>query len=148
MRYLAGAVDAMLGGWDHAATLAAMRLAPGFADSRALDRFDFEVREQIPNAGLEALRDWAAPPDCSLDRFAAIEEWRGRWPIAAAAMGGPRRRRGRGRGSLGARRWTRRPRLWTGRGAIALGVFWRAVKAVLRLKPLRGRTAAATWCTS
>jgi superfamily I DNA/RNA helicase len=35
------------------ATLAALRLAPRFADSNALDRFDFAVREQIPNAGLE-----------------------------------------------------------------------------------------------
>ena len=53
VRFLTGAVDAMLGGWDHAATLAAIRLAPGLEDSAALDRFDFEVREQIPNAGLD-----------------------------------------------------------------------------------------------
>ena len=31
-RFLSGAVDAMLGGWDHAATLAVLRLAPRLAD--------------------------------------------------------------------------------------------------------------------
>ena len=48
VRFLAGAVDAMLGGWDHAPTLAVLRLAPRLADSNALDRFDFAVREQHP----------------------------------------------------------------------------------------------------
>ena len=56
VRYLVGAVDAMLGGWDHARTLAVLRLAPRFADSAAMDRFDFDVREQIPNAGLGRLK--------------------------------------------------------------------------------------------
>ncbi|MBV8732135.1 MAG: hypothetical protein JO336_20195, partial [Acidobacteriia bacterium] len=52
IRFLTRAIDAMLGGWDHAATLGVLRLAPRFADSPALDRLDFAVREQIPNTGL------------------------------------------------------------------------------------------------
>ncbi len=47
VRYLAGIVDAMLNGWEHAATLAAIRLAPGIA----CDEFDFAVRESLPGAG-------------------------------------------------------------------------------------------------
>jgi len=35
VRFLSNAVDAMLGGWDHARTLSALRLAPRFADSNA-----------------------------------------------------------------------------------------------------------------
>src|SRR5450432_1283869 len=56
VRFLGGIVDAMLGGWDHGATLAALRLAPRFAESNAMDRFDFKVREQVPNAGLGAMK--------------------------------------------------------------------------------------------
>src|SRR5439155_21294334 len=37
-RFLCGAVDAMLGGWEHAQTLAVLRLAPRFADSNSIDR--------------------------------------------------------------------------------------------------------------
>ena len=55
-RYLAGAVDAMLGGWEHAETLAVLRLAPGMA----CDAFDFAVREALPGAGLAALQAIAA----------------------------------------------------------------------------------------
>src|SRR5581483_9239970 len=79
VRFLSGAVDALLGGWEHRATLAALRLAPDFEDSAALDRFDFAVREQIPNTGLEALRALTdhAPLLALIDRVAAIEQWRG-----------------------------------------------------------------------
>ena len=89
-RYLCGAVDAMLSKWDHAATLAVLRLAPRFADSRAMDEFDFAVREQIPNAGLAEFKALLAGPEgaprseaaeCLLqeiDALGAIEEWRGR----------------------------------------------------------------------
>ena len=48
VRYLAGAVDAMLGGWEHAETLAVLRLAPGMA----CDAFDFAVRKALPGFGL------------------------------------------------------------------------------------------------
>src|SRR5580693_149131 len=59
VRFLTGAVDAMLGGWQHAETLAVLRLAPRLADLNAMDRFDFAVRECIPNAGLAPLKDLA-----------------------------------------------------------------------------------------
>jgi ATP-dependent helicase/DNAse subunit B len=87
-RYLSGIVEAMLGGWDHSRTLAAIRLAPRFADSRAMDEFDFAVREQIPNDGLGHLKalllgedgqprnDGAARIVHKLDAMGAIEEWR------------------------------------------------------------------------
>src|ERR1019366_1618180 len=82
VRFLGGAVDAMLGGWDHAQTLKVLRLAPRFADSNIMDRFDFAVREQIPNAGLGALKALlAARPGAErlmhlIDALGAIEEWR------------------------------------------------------------------------
>jgi ATP-dependent helicase/DNAse subunit B len=87
-RLLRGAVDAMLSGWDHARTLAVLRLAPRFAAFGVLDRFDFDIREQIPNAGLAelrallldndgALRSGADKIAHKLDSLAALEEWRG-----------------------------------------------------------------------
>jgi ATP-dependent helicase/DNAse subunit B len=55
-RHLVGIVDAMLGGWDYAETLAAIRLAPGIA----CDEFDFAVRGKMPGAGLAGLKLIAA----------------------------------------------------------------------------------------
>src|ERR1022692_2503958 len=88
VRFLSGAVDAMLGGWDHARTLAVLRLAPRIADYGMADRFDFAVREQTPNAGLSELRslllgDEGRPRAGAerllhkLDSLAGLEEWRG-----------------------------------------------------------------------
>lgn len=80
VRYLTRVVDAMLTGWDHAPTLAAMRLAPKLVNLGWFDEFDFEAREQIPNQGLDDLRALAAdkPPVLSLlTEFATIEKWRG-----------------------------------------------------------------------
>ena len=89
-RYLTGLIDAMLAGWDHAQTLAALRLAPAFADSRAMDEFDFAVRERIPGRGLDALQallrnEEGKPKSEGAERLlhqigelAAIEEWRSR----------------------------------------------------------------------
>jgi ATP-dependent helicase/DNAse subunit B len=80
IRFLSGALDAMLAGWDHAATLAALRLAPRCADSTAMDRFDFAVREQIPNTGLEVLQTLAAdaePIQRLVASLASLDEWRG-----------------------------------------------------------------------
>ncbi|MBZ5581102.1 MAG: PD-(D/E)XK nuclease family protein [Acidobacteriia bacterium] len=88
VRFLSGVVEAMLGGWDHAQTLAALRLAPRFADSMVMDRFDFAVREQIPEAGLGSLKALLVAPDGhplstgaervmrKIDRIGSIEEWR------------------------------------------------------------------------
>ena len=55
IRYLTGTVDAMLGGWDHKQTLTAMKLAPGVGASAPMDRFDFDIREKLPGAGLDPL---------------------------------------------------------------------------------------------
>jgi ATP-dependent helicase/DNAse subunit B len=79
IRFLTGAMDALLSNWDHAATLAALRLAPRFADSNAMDKFDFAVREQIPGSGLEALTALtdAEPIHRLLAAFAPLDEWRG-----------------------------------------------------------------------
>jgi ATP-dependent helicase/DNAse subunit B len=88
VRFLAGAMDAMLGGWDHAGTLAVLRLAPRIADYGMADRFDFAVRAQTPNAGLSGLRALLLGEEGrprkgaerllhKLDSLAALEEWRG-----------------------------------------------------------------------
>lgn len=89
VRCLAGAVDAMLSGWDHALTLAALRLAPRFADMNAMDRFDFDVRQQIPNAGIGGMKSLLLDENGlprpggaervihMLESLASLEEWRG-----------------------------------------------------------------------
>jgi ATP-dependent helicase/DNAse subunit B len=79
-RFLAGAINAMLGAWDHLETLAALRLAPRFAASGAMDRFDFKVREQAPNSGLGALKELALEAHAEkllplIDEMGALEEW-------------------------------------------------------------------------
>jgi ATP-dependent helicase/DNAse subunit B len=87
VRFLAGSIDAMLSGWDHVRTLSVLRLAPRFASLDALDRFDFDVREQIPNQGLAdlhaclldlegKLRPGADKIAHKLDSLAKLEEWR------------------------------------------------------------------------
>jgi ATP-dependent helicase/DNAse subunit B len=87
IRFLSGAVDAMLAGWDHEQTLAALRLSPRFGTLSALDRFDFDVREQTPNSGLAELhgllldREAKMRPGAErlahkLDSLAKLEEWR------------------------------------------------------------------------
>ncbi len=170
-RFLSGLVDAMLGGWDHAQTLAVLRLAPRFADSNAMDRFDFDVRGQIPNAGLGELKSLLVGPEGrprspgaerllhKIDSLASIEEWRSfalapkDWaarlktagslfrparPFAGVDHGMAIELRGQAAvlkefdealdeaaGALEAGR------------PMHLADFWRAVKAVLRLKPLR-----------
>ncbi len=80
-RFLAGAINAMLGGWDHLETLAALRLAPRFAASGAMDRFDFTVRERAPNTGLGALKELALEARAEkllplIEEMGALEEWR------------------------------------------------------------------------
>jgi len=80
VRFLTAAMDAMLRGWDYSETLALVRLAPRFADSPAMDRFDFNVREQLPDSGLGGLKALAGeletPLTHLLDSLVALEEWR------------------------------------------------------------------------
>jgi ATP-dependent helicase/DNAse subunit B len=163
IRFLTSAVDAMLGGWDYAATLGALRLAPRFADWNALDRFDFEVREQIPDAGLGGLKALAQGVGREalahqLDALGEIEEWllfaltpknwaarlrllrnlfrparpdptvRDGWMLwrsQAAALNLFDEALDEAAEALDARR------------EMALEAFWQAVKAILRLKPMR-----------
>ncbi len=170
-RFLSGAVDAMLGGWDHARTLAVLRLAPRFADSNAMDRFDFDVRAQIPNAGLGELKSLLVGPEGrplsegaerllhKIDSLASIEEWRSfalapkDWAArlktlgslfraARPAAGADHRMAIEIRGQAAVLKAfdealdEASEALEAGR-PMALADFWRAVKAVLRLKPLR-----------
>jgi len=73
VRFLSGVVDAMLGGWDHEAALAAVRLAPGLPS----DEFDFAVREQLPGRGLAGLQTLARGAVLELLRsLGRLEEWR------------------------------------------------------------------------
>jgi ATP-dependent helicase/DNAse subunit B len=162
-RFLTGALDAMLGGWDHAATLKVLRLAPRFADSATLDRLDFAVREQIPNTGLGALRALAGNEESPLvrliDSLRTLEEWRSfeMRPADWAARFRTLRnlfRPARPQGSE-----DRAVALeWRSQAAVldlldeafdeaaqaldperllGLEEYWRAAKSVLRLKPLR-----------
>jgi ATP-dependent helicase/DNAse subunit B len=79
-RFLAGAVDAMLSGWDHVATLKVLRLAPRLAAADSMDRFDFAVREQLPSSGLAALKELARESHAEkleplLERLSALDVW-------------------------------------------------------------------------
>ncbi len=156
VRYLAGTVDALLGGWDFADTLAAIRLAPGVES----DEFDFAVRQEMPSAGLAALRHIAgagSPVDRLLARFETLEPWRSelRTPAEwAARLGelyelsapGPIEpstfdvaQVARGQAAAlelfdsamqdAASAFDPLP--------VPLGAFWQAAKSVLRLTPLR-----------
>jgi ATP-dependent helicase/DNAse subunit B len=133
VRYLTGAVDAMLGGWDFEATLRAIRLTPGFEDSTELDRFEWKVREQMPNQGLDALRALDAPQP-PIDRLAALEEWRS---LAIEPREWAARIGGWARSELLEEALADAAEALDGRGAMPLVAYWRAVKAVLRLLPLR-----------
>ena len=162
IRFLTSAVDAMLGGWGHAQTLATLRLAPRFADSSAMDRFDFAIREQTPNTGLEKLKELANGSEAllhQLDGLAAMEAWRSLsltpkdW---AARLRTLRNLFRPARPDL--RQAESAWQLWRGQAAaldlfdkaldttvagleerleISLEVFWRALKAVVRLTPMR-----------
>lgn len=158
VRYLAGVIEALRSGWEHSATLAAVRLA---GDSPALDRFDFAVRERLPGQGLDGLKQLTedAPTRLLLDEFGALDSWRDlaltppEWAEQLKSL----------------RRLVRAPRpvdgggyeqaiLWRSQAAaltafaaaleeaaqslddgrrISLDEFWTAAAAVLRLSPLR-----------
>jgi len=164
-RFLVGAINAMLGGWDHLDTLAVLRLAPRFAASSAMDRFDFALREQVPNAGLGALKEVALEARAEkllplLEEMGALEEWRSfvlspkDWARRFATL------RNLFRPAVAASDTADQELvlLWRSQSAalklfdealaeaaaaldpaaeIAIEPFWRAVESVLRLKPLR-----------
>ena len=160
VRHLAGIIDALLGGWDYAETLAAIRLAPGIA----CDEFDFAVRERLPGGGLAGLQRIAAEtpePDAGLlhllQALESLEAWRSP-SLPSAEWAGHMK---------GLRSLIRLPQpvpesyettaiarsqaealdLFDAAmdqaaealdgGPVPLAAFWRAAKSVLRLTPLR-----------
>jgi ATP-dependent helicase/DNAse subunit B len=135
VRHVSASVEAMLGGWDHAATLAALRLAPGFENSRAMDAFDHKVREGMPRSGLDGLRAVTANERllALIERVASVEEWRTltvepqEWAKRVAAWSGH---------EPFAKALDEAAVALEGRGAIGLTEFWRAAKAVVRLTRL------------
>jgi len=140
VRHASGAIEAMLGGWDHAATLAALRLAPEFENSRALDTFDHKVREGMPRSGLDGLRALTANERllALIERVASVEEWRGltlepeAWAKRVAAWSGH---------EPFAKALDEAALALEGRGAIGLTEFWRAAKAVVRLTRLHPKNS-------
>jgi ATP-dependent helicase/DNAse subunit B len=157
IRYLTGIVDAMLGGWDYAETLAAIRLAPGIA----CDEFDFAVRERTPGNGLAALRDLAASTEPGvlglLQLIEKLEAWLSlsiapfEWAARLRSLRelfAPRRPEpGIHESAAIARSQVAALELFDGamkEAAEALGghpvplhEFWRTAKSALRLTPLR-----------
>ena len=164
-RFLAGAINAMLGAWDHTETLAALRLAPRCAASGAMDRFDFTVREQAPNSGIGALKEMALEARAEkllplIEEMGALEEWLSfvllpkDWARRFATL------RNLFRPAVAASDVADRElvSMWRSQAAalklfddamaeaalaldpaaeIPLEPFWRTAEAVLRLKPLR-----------
>jgi ATP-dependent helicase/DNAse subunit B len=153
-RFLAGTMGAMLGGWDHEKTLAAIRLAPGIE----CDEFDFAVRGKMPGKGLATLQGLASgevlgllqsfeeleawlelsiPPFEWADRlkrlrelFAPKQPEPGDYQAAEIARSQVAvRDRFDGAMEEAARALGERP--------VPLGEFWRTAKSVLRLTPLR-----------
>ncbi|HLK66169.1 MAG TPA: PD-(D/E)XK nuclease family protein [Bryobacteraceae bacterium] len=162
IRFLSGTIDALLGGWDHSRTLAALRLAPQFASSEAMDRFDFAVRRQTPNSGLPTLRALSGDDSATLtplfESLAALEAWLplelkpGEWadrlktlrtllgespvPIAAHEPAIEWRSRSAALNSFD-EAMDEAAEAWDEHRQLSLTEFWRAAKSVLRLNPLR-----------
>ena len=140
VRRLCGIVDAMLGGWDYEATLAAVRLS----GLLATDRFDFAVRERMPGAGLQGLRALADHEGITrlLDSFEGLEAWRTGtrkardWAARALTLrvicGGQRAALDLFDAAL-----DEAARAIAPEQEIAFPEFWRVAKSVLRLTPLR-----------
>jgi ATP-dependent helicase/DNAse subunit B len=165
VRALTGIVDAMLSGWEHAAALRALRLAPRWVDSDVMDRFAFAVREQLPSSGLMELKSLLVGVAGGeklihkLESVAALEEWRSYtllpkdWPAQLASLRTLFRPAAPGGGDERASVLllrTERDALDGFARALAdaalaldpsrqvdLSEFWRAVKSILRLSPLR-----------
>lgn len=77
VRYLRAIIDALLSGWDHIATLRALRL-PGSRVEFGVsgDRFEFEVLSRAPGTGLARLRAIAGDSITPvLDSLDALTSW-------------------------------------------------------------------------
>jgi ATP-dependent helicase/DNAse subunit B len=164
-RFLAGIVDALLGGWDHAQTLAVVRLAPGIE----CDEFDFAVRERMPGSGLAELKTIAAEGARGgggeaansvaglLESFERLEPWRtavstsNEWTAQLKSLrelfAPVRPAPGSRETAVIARSQAAVLELFgaamdeaaeaLGERPVDLNEFWRAAKSVLRLTPLR-----------
>ena len=89
VRYYAALIEAALAGWDHERMLEALRMTPGGLAVRAeADRFDFDVRAQLPGNGLDGLRVSARDPKlrARIESLEALDGWRNR-PAAPAEWG-------------------------------------------------------------
>ncbi|MBV9506653.1 MAG: PD-(D/E)XK nuclease family protein, partial [Acidobacteriia bacterium] len=142
---------------------AVLRLAPRLAAWPALDRLDFKVREQIPNSGLESFQALVAEHDGRLlhqiQELAALDEWRSLesppadWAARLAGLPNlfqpspPQQDRDRN-SVIEIRSHPAVLRVFNEalqeavqaldpERPLGLKAFWRAVKAALRLKPLR-----------
>lgn len=80
VRYLVALVDAALGGWDHEATLRALRMH-GSPLEESGDKFEYRVYEGLPRRGFQGLRD--AIPGLAPDFFERLEPL-GEWASSAA----------------------------------------------------------------
>jgi hypothetical protein len=83
--YLRRIVRAMLAGWDHGELLAALRMpVSGIGATPEGDRFDFEIRERLPGAGLPLPSEHrlkSVPPSTSVApasacEFSELDPWR------------------------------------------------------------------------
>ncbi len=158
VKFLSGILTSLLSGWDHAATLAALRLS---GESAELDRFDFDVRERLPGRGLDGLRRLAGDHRLTamIGHFAALEDWR---PVAstpqqwASRVGSLRTLVQPGQPSDGqtaetTMQWRSQSsalvaweaameeaaKSFEAGALISLAEFWDAAQTVLRLTPLR-----------
>jgi ATP-dependent helicase/DNAse subunit B len=146
-RYLSGIVDGLLAAWPAEALLRVLRLDPKFGNAQAMDEFARTgqcswqpLNEKI--AQLRALETWRnqklapeewarrlralralfEPPQPSEPAVhAAVELWRSQAAVLTAFAEAVDE----------AAAW------FAGSGVLPLGEFWRAVKAILRLSPLR-----------
>ena len=77
IRYFRAIVNALLSGWDHVATLNALRL-PGsrLEAGSAGDSFEFEVLRHAPGAGLDGLRQLGGDSESAiLDQLDSLSPW-------------------------------------------------------------------------
>ncbi len=71
-RFVEAAANALLSGWDHQQTIAALRL--GGLPSGVLDDLEFRARAQYPAHGLKELRGLLRGPLRMLDRFGEFDK--------------------------------------------------------------------------
>jgi len=77
-RYYRALIQAVLSGWDHEKTLAALAMNPsGLPGQAEFERFSREVRERLPGAGLAGLRELAGEGAArkKLDGLASLDGW-------------------------------------------------------------------------